>query len=99
MTDTTTPTTTEPGPWKITVHPRGQNPGNSGQNEGGMIVYLSHVQHGKQEVHRVAFVRANSTDGDAEKKFDDKLDEVMATAHKAATVLNELDAGSTGQLV
>lgn len=93
-----TSTTPEQGPWKIALEPRGQNPGRNKKNDGGMIVYLSHQRHGKQEVHRVAFVRENSSEPDA--SFDDKLDKVVATARKAADTLNELDAGTNpGELV
>lgn len=84
------------GPWKIVAEPQGRNVNNPGEkrNDGGLVIFLyrpsqstpTYMAEARQEVNRVAFDRANSTNPD--KSFSDMCDEVIAAAVHAAKLLN-----------
>lgn len=55
-------------------------------NVGGVVVFLRNASI-KHEVARVGFVRDNSEN--PKQSFEEKMDEVLSTAEKSCTVLNQ----------
>lgn len=79
---------------------RGKNPGvepktkgkKDGSNESGVIIYVQRVDgsySNKEEVARVAFVRANSSNKRV--AFKTQLKKVTADAQAAIEIINEMD--------
>ena len=88
---------------RVLVEPQGRNPGplpegeeapegTQGTNQGGMIIYISGSDFGRQEVARVAWVRRNSKNPDV--PFADQLRAEVDKAKQAIDVINELTAGA-----
>lgn len=85
--------------WKVVMRPEGRNPaldpdaeeGSQGRNEGGLVIYLENAGV-REEVSRVAFVRAHSTHPDL--SFRDALAQEMDTAQAAVTALREWTANA-----
>lgn len=85
--------------WKVVMRPEGRNPaldpdaeeGSQGRNEGGLVIYLENGGV-REEVSRVAFVRANSTHPDMD--FKTALAGEIETAQTAVTALNDMLSGA-----
>lgn len=89
--------------WQIACKPEGKNPGpapddaeegDQGTNMGGMIVYLVGPSGGRQELGRVGFVRANTSNPD--QTFGDVLREFVETAREAVKMIAELTTPREG---
>lgn len=89
-----TPEPEKPKPWFLVGKVEGRNPGpepkgrskKKGKNEGGLVICVNHTHGHPQEVERVAFNRANSTNPDLD--FDERVDQVIEKANRVLELLN-----------
>lgn len=86
--------------YAIVCEVKGKNPGTEpktkgkkdGSNESGVIVYVQNISSGysnKEEIARVAFVRANSSNKRV--AFKTQLKKVVADANAAIEIINDQD--------
>jgi hypothetical protein len=72
--------------WKVTIEPHGKNPGTSGENEGGVIVYLAKGST-KEEFSAVAWKRRASVN--PHRSFKAQLRSEIADAQDVCDTLND----------
>lgn len=73
-------------PWEIVARPKGSN--QDGKNDSGIIVELRNRSGTVEEVDRILYVRANSTNPDVD--FKTQFAKTIGTAREAVTGLNKL---------
>jgi hypothetical protein len=78
--------------WTVICEPVEANPDDTGNNQGGLVVYLTNGDR-RKEVSRVAYVRRNSKN--PKTSFEKQLRKEMDKGAMAAKTINDANAAVT----